>query len=221
MTDHLAHLRTDVDAILRVLDRGSLDAPVTACPGWSVRELVEHLGAVHRWATEIVQTGAPQQEQPYADKDLTSWFAEGAEQLLGTLGAADPDAPCWSFTTDRTAGFWRRRQALETAVHRWDAEQAVGAPAPLDAGLAADGVTEVVALMAPRQVKLGRVPAYAPVLLRAVDTGQEWLLGEGDPVGSVEGSAHDLLLLLWKRPVDGGVQLTGEAAAVLQLPLTP
>ena len=221
MTDHLAHLRTDVDAILGVLDRGSLDAPVTACLGWSVRALVEHLGAVHRWATEIVQTGAPQAEKPYAGGDLTSWFALGADQLLATLAAADPGAHCWSFTTDRTAGFWRRRQALETVVHRWDAEQAVGEPAPINVELAADGVTEVVDLLAPRQVKLGRVPAYAPLLLRAVDTGQEWLLGDGAPVGSAEGSAQDLLLLLWKRPVDGRVQLTGEAGAVLRLPLTP
>src|SRR3712207_7465665 len=50
--------------------------------------------------------------------------------------AADPAAPTWSFTTDRTAGFWVRRQALETAVHRWDAQHAAGEPERIDPALA-------------------------------------------------------------------------------------
>lgn len=223
MTDHLEHLRADAAAVLRVLSTGPVDAPVAACPGWTVRELVEHLGSVHRWATEVVRTGAPQQEQAYDGADLSGWFAEGAATLVQTLAAADPAAACWSFTTDRTAGFWRRRQALETAVHRWDAEAAVGEPEPIDASLAADGVTEVVDLMTPRQLKLGRVEAVPGVTLRASDSGQEWRLGDGDPAGSVEATAQDLLLLLWHRldPADPRVQITDDAAAVLRLPLTP
>jgi uncharacterized protein (TIGR03083 family) len=225
--DDLAHLRTEVDAVRAVLARGSLSEPVAACPGWTVRDLVEHLGGIHRWATQIVQTGAPQQaEEPSGIEDLPAWFAEGARALIRTLAASDPEAACWSFTAARTAGFWRRRQALETAVHRWDAECAVGEPGPIDGGLAAAGVTEVVELMTPRQVRMGRIPPLVAGLeLRATDTGATWRLGESQ-VASVEATAETLLLLLWHRvdPSDPRVRVTGDrdaADATLRLALAP
>ena len=62
MNDYLAHLRRDVDAILAVLAHADLAEPVSGCPGWTLRNLVEHLGSVHRWATEIVRTREPQRE---------------------------------------------------------------------------------------------------------------------------------------------------------------
>jgi uncharacterized protein (TIGR03083 family) len=224
MTDFLGHLRADCDAILRVLDGGDPGSLVSACPGWTLQQLVEHVGSVHRWATAIVRTGEaqPEKEQPVAD--LAPWFAEGADALLSTLASADPDEPCWSFTTDRTKGFWIRRQALETVVHRWDAERAVDEPTRIDPALAADGVTEVVELMAPRQVKLDRIPPlpYA-VDLQAVDTDQRWVLGEGAVEASVTAPAEVLLLLLWHRvdPADPRVRSDGNAVDVLRLALAP
>ncbi|MDT7573530.1 MAG: hypothetical protein QOE05_3704 [Actinomycetota bacterium] len=201
-----------------------LSEPVAACPGWTVRELVEHLGSVHRWATQIVRTGEPQREQDHDIDDLRRWFAEGAATLVETLATADPAAPCWSFTRDRRVGFWLRRQALETVVHRWDAQRAMGEPGPIDPVLAADGVDEVVTLMAPRQIAMERIPPLpATVLLRATDTGVEWRLGDGRPSAGVEASAEVLLLLLWHRvePGDPRVRTTGDAESVLRLALAP
>lgn len=224
MTDYLAHLRADCDAILDLLGRGALDSPVAACPGWTVRELVEHLGSVHRWATAIVRSGEAQPEKEQAAADLRPWFGEGAEDLLAVLSAADPAEPCWSFTSGRTKGFWVRRQALETVVHRWDAERAVGEPGLIDPALASDGVTEVVDLMTPRQVRLERIPPlpYA-VELRAVDTGATWVLGAGPVEASVTAAAEVLLLLLWHRvdPGDPRVRCEGPAHEVLRLALAP
>lgn len=82
-------------------------------------------------------TGAPQEESTGSPPDLRAWFLDGAAELLAALAQADPAESCWSFTTDRTKGFWVRRQSLETVVHRWDAEDAVGEPGPIDALLAA------------------------------------------------------------------------------------
>jgi hypothetical protein len=48
---------------------------------------------------------------------------------------------------DQTVGFWARRMALETVVHRVDAEQARGAVAPVDAALATDGIDEILVIM--------------------------------------------------------------------------
>jgi uncharacterized protein (TIGR03083 family) len=224
VTDYLAHLRSDVDAVLAVLDTAELSEPVAACPGWTLRELVEHLGGIHRWATQIVHTGEPQPEQEGAVSDLAPWFAAGAEALIETLAAADPSAPCWSFTRDRRVGFWHRRQALETVVHRWDAQRAIGEPAAIDPQLAADGVGEVVTLMTPRQIALERIPPLpATVLLHATDTGDDWILGDGRPSAGVEAPAETLLLLLWHRvdPGDPRVRTTGGAEQVLRLSLAP
>lgn len=226
--DHLSHLRADCDAVLAVLAVGDLAAPVAGCPGWDLRALVEHLGRVHRWATEVVRTGVVAAE-PTADAvpDLEAWFADGADALLAELASHDPAAPTWSFTSDRTAGFWRRRQALETLVHRWDAQRAVGEPEPLDARLAGDGIAEVAGLFLPRQVRLGRIPPLpATVALHPVDAGHPVLLGDGDPIATVAGPAEVLLLLLWHRvgPADPRLSYADDAAAardVLQLALAP
>ena len=224
MTDYLAHLRADVDAVLAVLDTAALSEPIAACPGWNLRELVVHLGSVHRWATQIVRTGEAQREEEHAVRDLAPWFAEGGQLLIATLAAADPSAPCWSFTRDRQVAFWLRRQALETVVHRWDAQRAIGEPARIDPSLAADGVAEVVQLMTPRQIALERIPPLSTtVLLHATDTGDEWMLGDGRPSAGVEASAETLLLLLWHRvhPGDPRVRTTGDADQVLRLALAP
>jgi uncharacterized protein (TIGR03083 family) len=222
--DYLAHLRADADAVLAVLAIADLTEPVRACPGWSLRELAEHLGGVHRWATEIVRTGEPQPEQEHQVAELATWFTDGATSLIETLAAADPNAPCWSFTRDRRVAFWLRRQALETVMHRWDAEQALGEPGRIDPVLAADGVAEVVTLMTPRQIALERIPPLpATVLLHATDTGDDWMLGDGRPSAGVEASAETLLLLLWHRvdPGDPRVRTTGDAEQVLRLALAP
>ena len=228
MIDHLAHLRADCDAVLAVLDRTSGDEAVAACPGWSVRDLVEHLGGVHRWARQIVLSGERVDETPTpGDRDLTEWFAEGADALLETLTTADPTAATWSFTADKTAGFWRRRQSLETVVHRWDAQRAAGEPERIDPVLAADGLREVADLMLPRQVRLGRLaPLPHPVRLTPTDASVDVLLGEGEPAATVAGPAELLLLLLWHRvhPNDPRLQVEGDrdaAVVVLQSPLAP
>jgi uncharacterized protein (TIGR03083 family) len=225
MTDYLAHLRSDVDAVRAVLGSSALTEPVVSCPGWTVRELVEHLGSVHRWAAGIVRTGSPSPlEDQHGVDDLPGWFSAGADELIETLAAADPDEACWTFTAARTKAFWLRRQALETVVHRWDAQRALGQPGSIASALAADGVDEVVTLMAPRQVKMERIPPLPATLsLRATDTGQDWVLGDGEPSASVEASAENLLLLLWHRldPGDPRVRTTGDADAVLRLALAP
>ena len=46
--------------------------------------------------------------------------------------------------TDQTVGFWYRRMALETVVHRVDVETGFGVPRAVNAELAVDGIDEVV-----------------------------------------------------------------------------
>lgn len=197
--DHLAHLSADVAAIDGVLQGTDLDTPVPDCGDWRLRDLVLHLGGVHRWAAQVVRTGEkqPQEQEPVADGDLRAWLRRGADDLRTTL--ADPERATWTFDGPGTAQFWRRRQAVETAVHRVDAQRVSGVEQPVPDDLAEDGVSEVVEVLHPRQVRLGRAqPATCSVRLVA-GTGRAWLLGQGPTCATVTGTPSDLLLLLWRR----------------------
>jgi uncharacterized protein (TIGR03083 family) len=231
----------DLAETVATFDGAELETMVPSCPGWSVRDVVGHLGSVHRWAATVVRTGAvaDQPPGPSDPAELAPWFAAGVDELLAALGSAVPGEPCWGFgPPPRLVDFWVRRQALETSMHRWDVLAALDRQPELDARGAEDGVDEVVTLMFPRQVRLGRLePLTDVVRLRVAETGSTWVLA-GDGVGDADGSgadtaevtvtasAADLFLLLWRRivPTDPRVTLTGDRAAairVLSSALTP
>jgi uncharacterized protein (TIGR03083 family) len=201
--DWLALLRAHADRFAAVVATADPDAPVTHCPGWSVRDLVGHLGGVHQWAAHAVTAGSPdlQPTPPASDEpDLAAWYAQQAARLLDVLAATPPAAPAWTLdAADRTAGFWRRRQVHEVAMHTWDAEEAIGRPTAYDPWLAWDGVLEVAHVLYPRQVRLGRVdPLPAAVRLVATDVPAEATIGSG-PELEVRDRAEVLLRLLWHR----------------------
>ncbi|WP_367303766.1 maleylpyruvate isomerase N-terminal domain-containing protein [Nocardioides panacis] len=60
-----------------------LRAPVPGCPGWSVLDLVVHVGNVHAWAATIVETGRAAAEQN--DRPSSSRPPRG-EQLVRRQG---------------------------------------------------------------------------------------------------------------------------------------
>jgi uncharacterized protein (TIGR03083 family) len=201
-TAYLTHLESDagrlVDAVREAPD---LSVPVAACPGWTVRDLVEHVGSVHRWARAALTSSTPPDAVPLdlAGDDHATWLARGVADLLGDLRRTDPATPCWGMgPAPRTVAFWLRRQAHETLVHRWDVETALGGAAGLDRDLAWDGVLEVTQVLYPRQVRLGRRPA-APALALADPATAERTALEGGSATTVSGSAPDLLLVLWGR----------------------
>lgn len=217
---YVEQIRTDAAAIAGALRAHGPGAPVEHCPGWSVGHAVQHLGEVHRWATAIVRTGEPTpfDEQPPPDSVdvLTASFVAGADALCRMLDAVDPERPCWTFGfPPARAGFWRRRQAYETAVHGFDVAAATGRPFTLAPAMAAHGVTEVVDFMFPRQVALERTaPLRQPVQLRATDTHDAWTVGEpGEHQAEISGPARELLLLLWGRPHDA-VARAGDRGAL-------
>ena len=144
----------------------------------------------------------------------------------------DLDGPTWHpFPVPKVGAVWPCRQAQEASVHRWDAERAIGASPTIEPALAADGVDEYFGLALPRLMRREHVGApTAAVLVRAVDTGDEWRVAADDgsvaviddPVGEVaatiSGAAQDVLLALWRRPVpDGAVQVDGTDPGWLSL----
>ena len=206
---YLAHLRRDLDAFRGCLG-GDLSAPVAACGDWTLYDLADHLGGGNLWAAAAVTERRGDFEASPAPRGraaLAAWLSETGAVLLGALDAG-PDTPAWTLAPPPTVGFWQRRRCMETLIHRWDAEHALGTGGFIDPALADDGVAEVVDTMLPRQIRLGRTgPPPHPVRLEAADTRSSWLLGgadgASDPVATAAGTAADLLLLLWGR-LDAG-----------------
>jgi uncharacterized protein (TIGR03083 family) len=240
----LAHLERSVTTYDALLARGDLDAPVPSCPGWTLLDLTHHLGGIHRWATAAITEKRSMNDDEIVLPDrggTRSWFLDGATGLVRVLRETPPETEVWAFgPKPRTAAFWFRRQALETAVHAWDAAGALGtAIDPIDAALALDGIDEVRRMFFPRQLRLKRIePLTRSLAIAPAETATRWLFPAGDPDAAgtrpggtqpdavVHGSAEALYLLLWGRigPDDARVRVEGDAAAaatVLGAGLTP
>ncbi len=226
--DHLAHLRRELDSFAACLG-GDLAAPVEYCGDWTLYDLADHLGDGNLWAaTAITEKHGDRQNEPApSDHDgLATWFAHTAAVLLDAA-SADPDTAAWTFYPPHTVGFWRRRRAQETLIHRWDAEHALGLPSTFDPDLAGDGIAEVIDTTMHRMIARGRArPPEQAVRFVASGTGSSWILGPGRPVATVTGTAQDLLLMLWNRksaddPAIGWDGDRAAAAAVLAGPLVP
>jgi uncharacterized protein (TIGR03083 family) len=217
---------------------GRLDVPVPWIAAWRARDLVGHVGTVHRWATHILRAGTTEQPPPDSrpappEEGLLEWYGAGLAGLVGALREIEPDVPCWHMSpaASRTAYEWSRRQAHELAVHRMDLEAAAGVPhAPVDVRLAEDGVDELLGIVLPRWAHTEPLAsARATVTVASRDSDRSWtvrldggavrvtdeLASEAD--AHLEGSATGLLLRLWGRPVDavlpGAVSVSGDPAA--------
>ena len=202
----LSSLVADVAATADVLVAVP-DAPVVHCPGWAVSDLVRHHAKVLRWAEAIVRSGEVvlgEFPAPTECDDLRDWHVDAADCFVSTASGLDRERRCWTFgRPPEQTWFWTRRQALEAAVHRWDAERATGTTPEIASELALVGVTEVVEDLFPRQVALERVSDLScAVQLRATDADQRWVLTPartGAIDATIEAPVAELFLLLWGR----------------------
>ena len=227
--DYLRSLRDDGAALATAAGRG-LDPPVPACEGWTVADLVLHTGMVHRHKLEIVRGRLARPPDPWPPPsppraELLGWYEQGLEELLTVLEATDPDTRVWTFhRPDQTVGFWCRRMAQETAVHRVDAESAHGDPRPVPAPLAAAGVAELLEVfLAPHSdgepvggrgetLHLHATDAEGEWRLRLLPAGVELGQGHGQCDATAAGTASDLLLFLWGRAGPEPLERSGDPA---------
>jgi uncharacterized protein (TIGR03083 family) len=228
--DHLALLSDDLDRFASAVESGPPEAPIAGCPGWTLIELGEHLGEVHRWVLGALALGAPpaghDDPAPSDSVALAEWLRAGSARLLDALLSLDPNVPTWHPfpVAPKVAGLWRRRQAQEASVHRWDAERAAGLHPTIDPTFATDGVDEYFTVMLPRLLlREGRRTPSSRLAVVATDTATRWvvdgstglpaLLPSGvEAEAEIRGDAAAVLLRLWGRPTDAGVELDGPRA---------
>ncbi len=243
--DHLSLLARFQGEFLAAVPDADPGSRVPACGDWTVRGLVEHLAEVHHWAAGNVRgaKGEPLGDGPF---DLAPHYAAQAATLRQALAEIDPDSEGRVLAHPQPMGpgpvrFWHRRQTHETLVHLHDLLAATaGAGSVGLAGAApdvwADTVDEVVTVLQPRQVGLGRMaPLRHPVALVATDVSGTpvWVLGapgqradEVAPDVVVSGPAEALALTLWRRltPAEAELTVEGDRAdleAALAEPIVP
>ncbi|HEX4018914.1 MAG TPA: maleylpyruvate isomerase family mycothiol-dependent enzyme [Frankiaceae bacterium] len=215
--DYIEVIAAEGAALISAVAQGPLDASVPACPDWVLRDLASHIGTTWSWSAVIVrerlQAPAPYDTPTLDDHELVRYLESGLASLIDALGSTPPDTAVWNFgPRPRTAAFWRRRQAMEAAVHRVDAELSIGEPADVTTAVAVDGVGEYVEVMLPR-MHYKQDPPPGQLKLTATDTGDVWTTGAPDAgEGSLSGAAEDLFLVLWGRRDESLVQPGGDSA---------
>ncbi|MBV8539590.1 MAG: maleylpyruvate isomerase family mycothiol-dependent enzyme [Pseudonocardiales bacterium] len=243
---HLDALTAQSALFAEALHDADLWLRVPTCPDWTLYRLTEHLGQAHRWATAIITRRATAPLDPSAlgvaaapeDPDgLGTWLREGAGALVNAVRAAGPQAPVWSWADDQSVGFWGRRMAHETVVHRADAELALGREFTVEAELAADVISEWLSLLClPHAVELR--PELAALrgegqilhlhstdpgldeagewIVRRTPSGPVWEPGHAKGDVAVRGAVVDLLLVLMRRvpPAEAPVTVLGDGSVL-------
>ena len=230
IAEHLDRLDAEGTALADAAERVDFDAAITHCPDWTVRDLLGHIGDVHRWAAEIVGGALPSPEGvgdhvPPADDALVGWVRDGHRDLVKTLRAAPGDLDCFAFLpAPSPLAFWARRQAMETAVHRVDVEAPAGDITPIDEALALDGIEEILLGFGARRktfepgtmrLEPGEAEPWR-VVLGPAGAQASTLKPDDDGTAdvTVSGTASDVYLWTWNRPAS--VTITGDSAVADQ-----
>jgi uncharacterized protein (TIGR03083 family) len=227
-------LSAETERFITAISRFDPDESVPSCPGWTIHDLVAHTGGLHRWAEAHMRSLSqlrvdPQSlelDVPDEASGFPGWLHAGVARLIEATVTADPDAPVWAWGSDKKVRFWPRRMLFETTIHRADAELTEQRTPAIATSVAVDGCDEFLdnlpyaAYFAPRVEDLrGRDET---LLLHARDTDTSWAIRllpdrftwghslDDPPQASIEGSAPELLLLLYGRADLGSFSVRGD-----------
>jgi uncharacterized protein (TIGR03083 family) len=213
----------EIDRFATVIRGADPTTPVPTCGRWTLADLIQHIGQIHRWAAGMVaECSRTRHSRKKSDLPLPAdpaswpdWLAEAQRLLVPVLRAADPAARMWAWGPDKHVRFWSRRMVHETAVHRVDAELALGMTPRVDPVVAADGVEEFLENLPRSRALRGQGEQLRLVASDRPDrwtiirqpTGFAWTRGnpeDGSPGAAVASvtvgaSTAELYLLLWGR----------------------
>jgi len=213
--------------------------PVPTCPGWTLSQLLRHVGRGDRWAAQIIADRVDSGLDPRAVRDgkppadvpgALRWLADSPRTVLAAVRTVVENTEVWTFLGPKPASWWVRRRLHEATVHRADAAIALDVAYELSAELAADGISEWLDRLVEEQA-LGRppsLPAGTSMALRATDADlatNTWTVHGGErgmrwtdqPAGAdvtLSGTATDLLLAMVRRRSidDVDIRIEGDTA---------
>ncbi len=231
LVDLLTTFRSEGERIAWTVAGRDLGVPVPCCPGLDAGEVVRHLGSVYQRVTGWIAAQRRPEQWPHAPADgvdVRTWYAAGMRTLFDELGAHQPDEPCDTWLpADRSYGFWWRRMAHETTVHRMDVTEAYGLRYPVAEAVAADGIDEVLTHFLGTRlgtdvrgkdqvvaIEAGTRVWRVTLQPHAVDVAGE-IPWECD--AAMSGPPEDVYRWLWGRGGLDTLRVTGDATAVTAL----
>lgn len=215
------------------------DATVPTCPAWTAADLLDHVTETYDHKIQSMRLLKDPGEDFRIDRpgSAVEQFDGALADLLTEFDDRGPDSLAYTwYGPDQTVGFWIRRMAHETLIHRADAELAAGrAIGPVDPGLAVDGIDEMATVMltwGSRAYRDWAAEALADHdgLTVALATGtRSWTVrveagtvsvADGtapDVQAQVSGDAGGLLLWLWRRVPADAPAIGGDASRAAAL----
>ena len=230
-SEYLNILRAEGDAFADSVQM-ALAAPVASCEPWVGADLLWHMVEVHYSWKFIVQSHLMDPEK-YVPRDKPSddlmlqAYRDGLSELIEVLSTTDASRSCWTWAGVHDVAWVIRRMAHETAVHAWDAHCAAGVESQVSAALASDGIDEFVHVML-NNVAEGEAPLSGSVHLHCTDVDGEWLIVPSSDGAlqvirehakgacAIRGTAHELLMALWRRIPMSAVEVIGDSAVAQQ-----
>jgi uncharacterized protein (TIGR03083 family) len=218
-------VRREGEALLTAASQGH-ETPVPTCGDWTIADLARHVWKVYASVTLYVSSRAterPDKLPEIPDGDPVELLRDQLDELVTALTECDAETPIWTWVFDAPdeAKFWARRMAHESSVHRFDAQNAFGVRQPIDAELAADGLDELVDVLARRIYSRDNVTGpTGSVVLESSDAGT-WCLNL-EPTGirrvdvlstpdvTARGTSNILLLAAYGRAPWSSLEVEGD-----------
>jgi uncharacterized protein (TIGR03083 family) len=209
-------------------------APVPTTPGWTIADLVEHVGQTQNWVAEIIERRITDPAQlptemavlPTDPREWQAWLSESAQRFASACSDDALDEPVFNAAGDGRTGarFWLCSVLNEAVVHGFDAAHAANRPADIDADIAAALISNHLAMLtSPTWERRRSESAHA---VRGTGQTLQWLATDtADDAGVwfVERRPEGAMCRPGARQAD--VTVTGPARSLLltmtrRLPLT-
>lgn len=109
---YLSAMESETARLVAAVDGRDPAGRIPTCPGWTLHDLVSHVGTGHRLSAAVVRAEAAK-PSPYAvieapDDDWNAWLTEGSAALIGAgetlrfndwLVTLTPDGATWGIGT--------------------------------------------------------------------------------------------------------------------------
>lgn len=234
--EYLNNLTSDYERLVEA-STGRLALQVPTCPDWTVDDLVRHVATTYLHKVECMRLNAQPSPWPpdFSAEPALELLSRAHTALVAEFTSRLPASAAFTwYGPDQTVGFWLRRMAQETVIHRIDAELAAGVESrPIPDDLAVDGIDEIlqVFLAWPSREWL---EDFAEPLSKGDGSvlvsagGQSWLVAwdsagvSAEPVkgaadAEITGSSDAVLRWLWRRSGDDVIAVSGNVDKVAQL----
>jgi uncharacterized protein (TIGR03083 family) len=224
---YLEWLQLDAERMV-TLKPALLATTVPTCPAWDVAGLLDHTAWVYRYWTYAL--GLPEGEPARRsgvqrrpdDVELIEWFQDSLAAFVGAVRDTPPSKSVSTVLGVHPASFVLRRVVHETAIHRWDAQAAVGEPDRFEPALAGDGIDEMFEVWVPLRFDYAAFKGAGQTIhFHGVDADGEWLITVNadtthvhhvheDADVAVRGGLGDLYLLSWNRVDSSHFEVVGD-----------